>query len=182
MVTFCKSIPGQYLDYTVQFAMSFWSLQLCPMFPKSTALTASYKLHQILNLRLIKTLFLSTDTRAKLHPPLSQIFLTHSFHTVSCFHAHLEAHPRCLNSLNYITCGGSRGVMSLHPASKSPVEVKHNTCNFQLTAWVSPQHPSFAPAICQWPPLISLRSPEDQANRPLYQKQAHKSSQKHTVQ
>lgn len=66
-------------------------------------------------------------------PAISNFPNTSAFtlsHTVSCFHAHLEARPGCLNSLNDITCGSSRGVTSPPPRIKKSCGKKHSTCNF----------------------------------------------------
>lgn len=107
---------------------------------------ASHFLFQICNLSLIKALFLCRhqDENKISTPAISDFPNTSAFtlsHTVSCFCAHLEGRPGCLNSLNEITCGGSGGATSLHVASRSLVEssATRATSNYQSKFLPPPQ-------------------------------------------
>lgn len=129
-------------------------------------LCASHILFQIFNLSLIKALISSwCRLRNKVSTPAISDFPNTLAcilsHAVSCFHAHLEGCPGCLNSLNKITCG----TLGVWRPPRPHLEVTtHATFNYQSPT--PPKNPSIFPyAICQWPQLISLRSPEDHLNQ-----------------
>lgn len=94
---------------------------------------ASHFLFQIFNLSLIKALISSwCRLRNKVSTPAISDFPNTLAcilsHAVSCFHAHLEGCPGCLNSLNKITCG----TLGVWRPPRPHLEVTtHATFNYQ---------------------------------------------------